>query len=43
MSITKYTNFDRINQKLDNEGKFIQDKDAIIISNNQIEIGRAHV
>jgi hypothetical protein len=37
MSIEKYTNFDRINQKLDNEGKFIQDKDAIIISNNQIE------
>lgn len=37
MSITKYTNFDRINQKLDNEGKFIQDKDAFILSNNEIE------
>jgi hypothetical protein len=37
MSIEKYTNFDRINQKLDNEGKFLQDKDSVIISNNQIE------
>ncbi|CAB4142709.1 hypothetical protein UFOVP449_71 [uncultured Caudovirales phage] len=37
MSITQYTNFDRINQKLDNEGKFIQDKDAFILSNNEIE------
>jgi hypothetical protein len=37
MSITKYTNFDRINQKLDNEGKFLQDKDAFILSNSEIE------
>lgn len=37
MSITKYTNFERINQKLDNEGKFLQDKDAFILSNNEIE------
>lgn len=37
MSITRYTNFERINQKLDNEGKFIQDKDSFILSNNEIE------
>ena len=37
MSITQYTNFERINQKLDNEGKFLQDKDAFILSNNEIE------
>jgi hypothetical protein len=37
MSITKYTNFDRINQKLDNEGKFLQEKDAFILSNSEIE------
>jgi len=37
MSITGYKNFDRINQKIDNEGKFLQDKDAFILSNSEIE------
>ena len=37
MSIKKYTNFDRINQRLDSEGKFLQDKDLFVISNNQFE------
>ena len=37
MSIKKYTNFDRINQRLDSEGKFLQDKDFFVISNNQFE------
>jgi hypothetical protein len=37
MSIKKYTNFEKINQKTDNEGKFIQDKDLFIVSKSEIE------
>ena len=37
MSIQKYTNFDRMNQRLDSEGKLLQDKDAIIVTKNEIE------
>lgn len=37
MSIKKYTNFEKINQKTDNEGKFIQDKDLFVVSKSEIE------
>jgi len=32
MSIKKYTNFEKINLKNDNEGKFLKEKDNVIIS-----------
>lgn len=37
MSIKKYTNIDSINQNIENEGKFIEDKDLFIVSKNEIE------
>lgn len=37
MSIKKYTNFEKINQKTDNEGKFIQEKDLFVVSKSEIE------
>jgi hypothetical protein len=37
MSIKKYTNFEAINSKADNEGKFIQNDDFLVISNAETE------
>jgi len=37
MSIKKYTNFEKINLKTDNEGKFLQEKDNVIISKYETE------
>jgi hypothetical protein len=37
MSITKYTNFDSINKKVDNKGELLQMEDLFIVSQNQIE------
>jgi hypothetical protein len=37
MSIKKYTNIDAINNKADNEGKFLQSEDLFIVSKNEIE------
>jgi len=37
MSITKYTNFDAVNQKTENEGKFLQLEDNVIVTKNEIE------
>ena len=37
MSITKYTNFDSINKKVDNKGELLQKEDLFIVSQNQIE------
>lgn len=37
MSIKKYTNFENIDKRKDNEGKYILDKDFNIISKNQTE------
>lgn len=37
MSITKYTNFDLINKKVDNKGELLQMEDLFIVSQNQIE------
>ena len=37
MSIKKYTNIDDINNKTQNEGKFLQAEDLFIISKNEIE------
>jgi hypothetical protein len=37
MSIKKYTNFEKINLKTENEGKFIQEKDNVIISKYETE------
>jgi hypothetical protein len=38
MSIQKYTNFEGINNNTENIGKFLEDKDLFIVSNNQIEV-----
>jgi uncharacterized Zn ribbon protein len=38
MSIQKYTNFQGINNNTENIGKFLEDKDLFIVSNNQIEV-----
>jgi hypothetical protein len=37
MSIKKYTNFEKINLKTENEGKFLQEKDNVIISKYETE------
>ena len=37
MSIKKYTNFESINDKSQNEGQFLQMDDLFIVSKNQIE------
>lgn len=37
MSITKYTNIEGINNKSENEGKFLQSEDLFIVNQNQIE------
>ena len=37
MSVTKYTNIDGINNKTENEGKFLQSDDLFIVSQGQIE------
>jgi hypothetical protein len=37
MSIKKYTNFESINDKSQNEGQFLQAEDLFIISKNEIE------
>ena len=37
MSITKYTNFDAVNQKTENEGKYLQAEDLFIVSKNETE------
>ena len=37
MSIKKYTNIEQLNDKSENEGKFIQKDDLFIVSKNQIK------
>jgi hypothetical protein len=37
MAIQKYTNFDAVNNKTENEGKYLQAEDLFIISKNEIE------
>ncbi len=37
MSIKKYTNFEAVNAKIDNEGRFLQPEDFFIVSKNEIE------
>jgi hypothetical protein len=37
MSIKKYTNIEQLNNKSQNEGKFIDEKDLFILSKNEIE------
>jgi hypothetical protein len=37
MSIKKYTNFENIDSKIDNQGNFIKKEDLFIISKNEIE------
>lgn len=37
MSITKYTNFQNINNNTENTGKFLEEKDLFIVSKNEIE------
>jgi hypothetical protein len=37
MSIKKYTNFENINNKTDNTGQFLEDKDLFIVSKNEIQ------
>jgi hypothetical protein len=37
MSIKKYTNFDSINLKTENEGKFLNKEDIFIVTKNEIE------
>jgi hypothetical protein len=37
MSIKKYTNFEKINLKTENEGKFLKEKDNVIISKYETE------
>jgi urate oxidase len=37
MSIKKYTNFENINNKTDNVGQFLEDKDLFIVSKNEIQ------
>lgn len=37
MAITKYTNFEEVNAKTTNEGKFLQSEDLFIVSKNEIE------
>jgi hypothetical protein len=37
MSIKKYTNFEAVNAKLENEGKYLQAEDLFIVSKNEIE------
>jgi len=38
MSIKKYTNFENINNKTENSGQFLEDKDLFIVSKNEIQI-----
>lgn len=38
MSIKKYTNFENINNKTDNAGQFLEDKDLYIVSKNEIQV-----
>jgi len=37
MAIQKYTNFDAVNNKTENEGKYLQAEDLFIVSKNEIE------
>jgi len=37
MGIQKYTNFDAVNSKTENEGKYLQAEDLFIVSKNEIE------
>jgi hypothetical protein len=37
MSITKYANFDEINNKTQNEGKYLQSEDLFIVSKNELD------
>jgi hypothetical protein len=37
MAIKKYTNFDAVNAKTTNEGKYLQSEDLFIVSKNEIE------
>lgn len=37
MSIKQYTNFESINSKTENEGKYISEKDFVVISKNEFE------
>jgi len=37
MAIQKYTNFDAVNSKTENEGKYLQAEDLFIVSKNEIE------
>lgn len=38
MAIKKYTNFDEINNRIDNEGKYIAPEDIFIVTKNELEI-----
>jgi hypothetical protein len=38
MSIKKYTNFENINNKTENSGQFLEDKDLFIVSKNEIQV-----
>jgi hypothetical protein len=38
MSIKKYTNFENINNKTENSGQFLEDKDLFIVSKKEIQI-----
>lgn len=37
MSITKYSNFDEINNKTQNEGRYLQSEDLFIVSKNELD------
>ena len=37
MSIKKYTNFESVNNKTENEGKFLQAEDIFIVTKNEVE------
>lgn len=37
MAIKKYTNFEQINSKVENEGKYLQAEDIFIVTKNEIE------
>ena len=37
MSIKKYTNFEAVNNKTENEGKYLQAEDIFIVTKNEIE------
>lgn len=37
MSIKKYTNFEAVNDKIENEGKYLQAEDIFIVTKNEVE------